>query len=385
VSFYPIDPRGLPVFDTPIDTQRTGFLAPGQPVLLSIADDAAMLRSRLATLRDLAASTDGMAIINSSDLEQGLRRVTDDLASYYLLGYYSTNKLDGKFHAIRVRVKRPGIQVRARRGYLAPTAAEAANVRVPPAATPSTGSGAGAAAASAVASALASLGGVARDGRVRMALVGGWKSDDVPMVWAVGEFGAVAEWRLGADVDLMLTAPDGRTLATAREHVAPGSRSFQAALPAGQAAPAGDYTVRIRAVPLGGTSDPVTDLLRVTVPASGASGAIVSRRGPATANRDVPTADFRFRRNEQIRIDRPGRALEPPAARLLDRSGNAMSIPIAATVRADQDGTRWISASLALAPLAAGDYLIELAEATGMASASGTETTKTLVAFRVVP
>ena len=42
------------------------------------------------------------------------------------VGYYSHAKADGKFHKITVRVKRPGVQVRARAGYLAAKAAEAA-------------------------------------------------------------------------------------------------------------------------------------------------------------------------------------------------------------------------------------------------------------------
>ena len=42
------------------------------------------------------------------------------------MSYYSTNqKLDGRFRRIRVEVKRPGADVRARPGYLAPTEAEA--------------------------------------------------------------------------------------------------------------------------------------------------------------------------------------------------------------------------------------------------------------------
>ena len=54
-----------------------------------------------------------------------IRRIADDLTSYYLLGYYSTNsKLDGRFRNIKVRSKRPGIEVRARRGYSAPTPEE---------------------------------------------------------------------------------------------------------------------------------------------------------------------------------------------------------------------------------------------------------------------
>src|SRR5262249_60768046 len=99
--------------------------------LTPLAQDAAMLRTRQSTRRDLAAATDGIAVINSNDLDRGFRRITDDLSSYYLLGYYSNGKLDGKFHSIRVRVKRPGVQVRARRGYLALTAAEAAAQSVP--------------------------------------------------------------------------------------------------------------------------------------------------------------------------------------------------------------------------------------------------------------
>ena len=61
-----------------------------------------------------------------NDIEKGFKRITDDLSAYYLLGYYSTGKLDGRFHSIRVRVKRAGVEVRARRGYLAPSAADVA-------------------------------------------------------------------------------------------------------------------------------------------------------------------------------------------------------------------------------------------------------------------
>jgi hypothetical protein len=81
-----------------------------------------MLTGRLTSLRTLAENTDGLAIVDSNDLAKGLRRVVDDLSSYYLLGYYSNGPLDGKFHSINVRVKRTGVQVRARRGYLAATA-----------------------------------------------------------------------------------------------------------------------------------------------------------------------------------------------------------------------------------------------------------------------
>ena len=85
-----------------------------------------MLAGRINSLRTLAEATDGMAIVNSNNLAEGFTRVVADLSSYYLLGYYSTGKLDGRFHSISVRVKRPGVKVRARRGYLAATPAAAA-------------------------------------------------------------------------------------------------------------------------------------------------------------------------------------------------------------------------------------------------------------------
>ena len=105
-SFYPIDPRGLAIFDYPI--------GPARPPSLTV--DLAHLRTRITTLQTLAENTDGIAVVNSNDLDKGLRRIADDLSSYYLLGYYSSNpKLDGGYRKIAVRVKRPGVQVRARR------------------------------------------------------------------------------------------------------------------------------------------------------------------------------------------------------------------------------------------------------------------------------
>src|SRR5581483_4482138 len=53
-SFYPLDPRGLPVFDTPISN-------PASPTV-----DVAMLRQREQTLRTLAENTDGLAMVNSN-------------------------------------------------------------------------------------------------------------------------------------------------------------------------------------------------------------------------------------------------------------------------------------------------------------------------------
>ena len=72
------------------------------------------------TLRTLAENTDGRAIVNRNDLAVGMKQIMRDTSAYYLLGYNSTQApSDGKFHEIKVRVKRPGVQVRARKGYWA--------------------------------------------------------------------------------------------------------------------------------------------------------------------------------------------------------------------------------------------------------------------------
>ncbi|MGH9140715.1 MAG: VWA domain-containing protein, partial [Vicinamibacterales bacterium] len=79
-SFYPIDPRGLAVFDTALVRQDV----PGPPPpMVPPSVDENMLRGRINSLRTLAEATDGLAIVNSNDLARGLKRVVDDLSSYY--------------------------------------------------------------------------------------------------------------------------------------------------------------------------------------------------------------------------------------------------------------------------------------------------------------
>ena len=208
-----------------------------------------MLQRASTSLRTLAEATDGLAVVNNNDLSAGLRRVTSDLTSYYLLGYYSSGKLDGKFHSITVRVKRPGVQVRARRGYLAPTLAEA-NARTAAAAAP-TPLTAEEVEAKAVEAAVAPLGGFTRELPLRVQLAAGWKPDHTPVVWAVGEIGASEArgdgWQTGGVADVLLSQSGGGTMAEAHATLAAGTRTFRVALAPAQPLAPGAYDVRIRA------------------------------------------------------------------------------------------------------------------------------------------
>ena len=283
-----------------------------------------------------------------------------------------------------MRVKRPGVQVRARRGYLAATPAAmtaAARAGAAPASDPA--AAAKAAAAHAIDAVVAPLAGYTRDVPLRLQLAAGWPAGGgggrPPTIWVVGEIGGVATigdaWADGFDATATLTMPAGADVASGRATVARGGRTFRIALAPPAAIEPGELVLRVSAR-AGAASIPSRESARVTIAAPPeATGALFVRRGPATGNKEAPTADVRFRRSEQLRVEIPAASGDPPAARLLDRSGNPLNVPVAAARRDDPDGSQWVTAQLALAPLAPGDYVIEIA----------TGDRRSISAFRVVP
>ena len=75
-------------------------------------------------LHALADQTGGRQFSNNYPAA-ALREVVKNSSAFYLLGYASAkNPADGKFHKISVRVKRPGVEVKARTGYYAPSSTE---------------------------------------------------------------------------------------------------------------------------------------------------------------------------------------------------------------------------------------------------------------------
>jgi hypothetical protein len=350
VTFYTVYPRGLAVFDAP-----TG---PDRP--LSPSRDAANLNARLTNLRGLADNTDGFDVVNTNDTEAGLRRILADLSSYYLIGYNSTNtKLDGRFRAITVRVKRPGVQVRARRGYRGLTPDELLTTR--------NGAAAPSSAISVVVNPRATF-------RIRTAL---WAT----RVWVVGELDYSARkeltWSTGAEAEVVIAAADGTAIATSTVDVPSGDGAFTLAVPDDVHIAAGEYAVRVRLRPKG-PGLPVTDTVRLIVPdaPSPLGEPVMWRRGPSTGPRHLVTADPRFQRSDRIRFEVPTALGGAATARMVDRNGNPMQIPVQVSERPEPSGSfRWIVVDAVLAPLAAGDYGIEVA----LGGA------KQLSSFKVVP
>jgi VWFA-related protein len=79
------------------------------------------------SLNSLAVDTGGFVIRNTNVFDKAIARIGEDVSAFYVLGYRPSSPADGKFHRIGVRLGRPGVTLRARRGYIAvPQSAEAA-------------------------------------------------------------------------------------------------------------------------------------------------------------------------------------------------------------------------------------------------------------------
>lgn len=71
-------------------------------------------------LRALAYATGGIPVLNKNDFNEGLGKILDASEAYYLLAYTpSDGKFDGDFRRLEIKVKRDGLKVYNRRGYIA--------------------------------------------------------------------------------------------------------------------------------------------------------------------------------------------------------------------------------------------------------------------------
>jgi VWFA-related protein len=71
-------------------------------------------------MNSLALDTGGMVLFNRNDMGAAFDLIAADTNAYYVIAYQPVNsRYDGKFRQVDVRVNRPGVSVRARRGYLA--------------------------------------------------------------------------------------------------------------------------------------------------------------------------------------------------------------------------------------------------------------------------
>jgi VWFA-related protein len=357
VAIYTVDPRGLPVSE--FDLSQPG---------ISNEVDRQYLNATMDTLRSLAEETDGRAIVNRNDLATGMKQIVRDTSAYYLLGYNSNQApSDGKFHEIKVKVNRPGIQVRARRGYWALTAADIARAETPKAEPPK-----------AIENALASIGVPAAARNVIRTWIGTSRGADgktkVTLVWEpVQGTAGVRDERAESPARVMVTAvaPDGSPYFRGRvPEAAPAPNAPPA--PGRVTFDANPGRVQLRLSVEGAASQVLdTETREIAVPdRTGDTVLGTPRLFRARTGRDyqqikadpdaVPVAAREFSRADRLLIRVPvygaGGTAPTLSVHLLNRSGQPMS-----ELQAEAAGAPDIQQiDMPLAALAPGEYLLEI-------------------------
>ena len=396
-AVYSLDPRGLAPFEYGFDD-----IPFGPPP--TFATDRRALQATQDTLRVLSEESDGRAIVNRNTLAQGLADMVRDSSFYYLLGYTSSKSgNDGKFHPITVKVKRSGMDVRARKGYWALTPADVEKINNP---TPDV--------AKPVQTALASIATSVQSGKYVRTWIGTERGENgktrVTLIWeplpAQGasvrreQPGRVSLLAATAKGDLVFRgrSPDA-ALASTGPAPAPNDTGAAGRAPSASVAtapqrlvfdaPPGKIELRmtVEAAGSGGTLD--SEIRDITVPDFTAPQVALStprvyrartarefQAMVADANA-VPAPGREFSRTERllIRFDAYGPGSEKPdvSAVLLNRGGSKMSdVQIAP---GPSGGTHQIDMGLASIP--AGEYLVEIT------AKGGSGEVKELVPFRL--
>ncbi len=115
VAVYPVDARGL--LGLPMaDASKNVKIVHGRlPSSMTHVDN-----SHTDTMQYVADLTGGKAFYNSNDIKGAIRKAIDDSAVTYTLGFYTSEEnWDDRYHKIKVKVKRSGAEVRAKKGYFA--------------------------------------------------------------------------------------------------------------------------------------------------------------------------------------------------------------------------------------------------------------------------
>jgi VWFA-related protein len=118
VTISALDARGL--YTTNIDASESGS-GPVMVLQQKSQYHADAMSANEDVMAELADGTAGTYFHNSNDLAGGFRQLAQAPEVLYLLEFSAANvKLDGSYHALKVKVARDSVKVRSRHGYYAP-------------------------------------------------------------------------------------------------------------------------------------------------------------------------------------------------------------------------------------------------------------------------
>jgi VWFA-related protein len=111
--FYTLDARGLNH-----GSASSAILSAAQP--MNPSGGPTQFDWNEDSTNALAVDTGGIPIRNENNFGRALDQIQTDAGTYYVIGYTpSQQTFDGKYRRIDVTATRPGVKIRARRGYLA--------------------------------------------------------------------------------------------------------------------------------------------------------------------------------------------------------------------------------------------------------------------------
>jgi len=121
LAIYPIDARGLMADPPGGDASHAASRGTGIYNGSVYNQQRATINDSQETLYTLAADTGGKAFFDSNDITAGIVQAQQQMRSYYLLGYYTTNPAqDGKYRKITVKLNNSmSAKLEHRKGYYA--------------------------------------------------------------------------------------------------------------------------------------------------------------------------------------------------------------------------------------------------------------------------
>ena len=119
VVLYVVDAKGLEVARSQ-SAESAGTLPMRGRGRFEAQQDSERLSDDTFPAMDMMSSmTGGRYLRNSNDLAAGFKSAAVDLAGSYTLGFYVSDEPDNKWHTLKASVKRSGVELRHRKGYLA--------------------------------------------------------------------------------------------------------------------------------------------------------------------------------------------------------------------------------------------------------------------------